>query len=114
MSLYLPLGDVLGIGTWLQKMVCWLSNLPTLFLVAMVSLFNLIMVGVGAAIDGLAHLLPVFPAYSSFLPTGLLAAVNWFYPVGALAAALGTVASMYLVWLGVRIALNWLKVTMGG
>jgi hypothetical protein len=91
------------------KVLCWLSNLPQLFLVGLVDAVNYTIIGIGAAIDAIAFALPSMPSYTPFMPTDALAAANWFYPVGALVTALGVLVTLWTTWLLIRIALNWLR-----
>jgi hypothetical protein len=98
---------------YLDQVLCWLSNLPTLALVAIVNGFNLIIVGVGVAIDAIATVMPNMPTYTPFMPTDALSAANWFYPFGALVTAIGTLITLWTAWLLIRIALNWLRALSG-
>jgi uncharacterized membrane protein YdbT with pleckstrin-like domain len=100
---------------YLDQVLCWLSKMPALVLKALVDFANLIIAGIGAAITTLIALLPDMPTYTPFITdSSLLSTANWFYPFGALVDAIGAVLTLWAVWLGIRIILNWLRVINAG
>ena|SRR5579862_8043808 len=95
----------------LEQILCYIENLPTLIVDGAVTVLNLVIVAIGAAIAAIAAVLPSMPSSAvGFLPDSVLSAANWFYPIGAVVTALGVVVTIWVAYLLLKIALNWLKV----
>lgn len=76
---------------------------------AIIDAINLLIVAVGALIGVLMALLPDMPDAPEPPDEGILATLAYFYPVGAVVAALALFVAAYVALLVIRIALRWVK-----
>jgi hypothetical protein len=94
---------------FLGNILSALEDLPNLILQGCVDMCNYFFAFVGACVNGLFALLPGMPTAPS-IPGGVyLNWLNWFYPVGDLLTGIAALITMYLIYLGVRWALNLLR-----
>ncbi len=93
----------------LSAILCWLENLGVVFLNALIKVANLIILGVGDAVVWAVGLLPAMPAFPAPPDAGVLGWLNWALPIAGMVTVLSTVLSVWLVILGVRIIMSWLK-----
>lgn len=78
----------------------------------MIKVLNAIIAGVGKVLAAFIAILPDSPfnfVYS--LDSELIKAICWIFPVPSMIAHLEIYLSAVLVFYGLRIVLNWLKVT---
>lgn len=78
----------------------------------MISILNAIIAGVGNILEAFISILPNSPfnfVYS--IDSELLKAICWIFPVPSMIAHLEIYLSAVIVFYGLRIVLNWLKVT---
>jgi len=93
----------------LHDILCWVAAIGNAVLWALMSMVNLIIAGLGAAVAAAIALLPVMPTDPSW--TGVSADVfstaNWFFPVGFLVLTLSTLAVLYVGWLLIRTVFHY-------
>lgn len=95
----------------LLRILCVLRNILLAVAWAGVELVNALVAGVAALAVLVLGLLPAMPAVPA-LPAGVGDApgwIAWLIPVSAIAAAFAAMLGSYLVFLGVRVALRWVK-----
>jgi hypothetical protein len=61
--------------------------------------------------SALVAALPAFPAVPT-VPEAPAAALSWLVPVGAVMAVFTVMLTLWLTFMGLKIALNWAKVRM--
>jgi len=95
----------------LQSILCFVSEIPALILVGIITALNAVVWSIGLGITAAALLLPGMPtASTSFMPNSVLQTANWFFPIGAVVDGLGIVLALWVAYLVVKIVLSWLKV----
>ena len=94
--------------TVLQSILHGVLDLPYLAVNLLIDSFNGWMLALTALAGALFAILPGFPPVPT-LPAEVLAGIAWFLPVAAMLAVFGTFVVAFVVWLGVQVALRWVK-----
>jgi hypothetical protein len=76
---------------------------------ALVSSFNLFIVGVAALATTFLALLPAFPAAPDAPSDGILGFIVWLVPLGGMITAFAGFTACWITFLGLKIALRWVK-----
>lgn len=95
----------------LQSILCVLMQIPYFVVWAAITAFNSVIIALGALLVGLAAILPDFPTLP-VLPEevdAIFGWVNWVFPVNTVVDIFLWMATVWLVWQGVAIALRWAK-----
>lgn len=93
----------------LNDILCVLRNVLLAIAYAGVEVVNAIVLAIGAFATALIGLLPAMPDPPSPPDGGVLGAVAWMYPVGAMVALLVTFVSLWGIVTLLRAALRWVK-----
>lgn len=97
--------DILG------QILCILQGIANMFLWAIVTALNAIILAVSVAIAYAVSFLPAMPDDVEW--TGVVADVfgyaNWVFPVGYIVTALGIILALWIVWAVFSILLRWGK-----
>jgi energy-converting hydrogenase Eha subunit A len=95
--------------TIVDLFVCWVET-------GVMTVLNLVIAALGAAIAALALLMPTMPDFpttpswlSSTGPTPVLGWIAWFFPVHQLVLMLAFFLSAWLLWFALSIVLRWAK-----
>jgi hypothetical protein len=84
--------------------VCWVET-------AVMTVLNLVIAALGAAISALALLMPDMPTFPT-TPEALSQAVGWiawFFPVHQMVLLFAFFLSAWLLWFALSIVLRWAK-----
>ncbi|HET8862317.1 MAG TPA: hypothetical protein VFM94_03605 [Solirubrobacterales bacterium] len=95
--------------TVLTDILHGILSIPYLVIALLVEAINGWIMIIALLIKGLVALLPGFPALPE-VPGGVFGVVNWFFPVSAVLAVFVAVLGVWLIYMGIKIALNWVKV----
>lgn len=98
-----PIIDLLGI------VVCVLTALASFILAGIIFAVNALIVGIGAFLLALAALMPDMPDAPPNPDGGVLGTLNWIMPLSQLLGGLTIVLTLWLAFLGLRVALRWMK-----
>ena len=93
----------------LEAILCVLQNILLAILWAgavVVNVLVLALAGLGVLI---AALLPEMPDAPGPPDSGVVGAIAWLYPLGALLAGFLTIVTLWLAVIAVRAALRWVK-----
>ena len=94
----------------LAAILCVLKTAAAGVLWALMSAVNLVVKGVGESFDFFLDLLPDMPPASAPVDSDVLAVVNYFVPVGGIAAAFTAALALWGGFMLLRVPLRWLKV----
>lgn len=76
-----------------------------------IAVVNNLIAALGGAVSGLLSILPNMPALPT-LPDAFVTAeawVAWFFPVGTVVDIIAAFTSLWVLWMGVSLILNWAK-----
>jgi uncharacterized membrane protein len=76
---------------------------------AVVSVFNLLIAGIGAALQAILSLLPDMPDPPAQPAGDWIGWLNWFAPVAEILAAASVMLGIWVVFLLLKVGLNWVK-----
>ena len=93
----------------LSDILCWIEQLGFMVLNAIIKFTNLLILGVGDAVVWIVGLMPLMPDFPSPPDSGVLGWLNWALPIAGMVTVLSTVVSIWLIILGARVLLNWLR-----
>jgi TctA family transporter len=94
----------------LQDILCVLQGLAKYFALALVTVVNLLVAGIGAFAGAIVGLLPGMPDAPGPPDSGVIGFLAWLYPLGPLLAGVAIFVGLWVVWMGVATALRWVKV----
>ena len=95
--------------TLLTDILHGILDIPFLIVALLVEAINGWILIIALLIKTLVSLLPGFPELPE-VPGEVFGVVNWFFPVSAVLAVFVTVMAVWLIYMGIKIALNWVKV----
>lgn len=84
-------------------------DLPYLIVAVLVEVLNALIVALAAIVEAALSLLPPFPDPPS-APGGVIGALLWFVPLGAMLSFFALMLTAWVTFLGVKVALKWGKV----
>jgi hypothetical protein len=93
----------------LQLILCAIREMAALVAWFLITVFNLLIAALGDLLSALLAILPDMPPVPQPPQGGFLGAVNWVFPVGQVAAAFLLFLSFWLVFVGIRVLLRWIK-----
>lgn len=77
---------------------------------------NALIAALADAVNAVLSILPAMPTLPT-MPTqvtNVLGWINWFFPVSTVVDIITFFVSAWLIWIVVRVALNWGKITSEG
>lgn len=83
-------------------------SVPYLVVTFFVLAINGAIVSVGALLGVLLDLLPEFPDPPA-APGGVIGALLWFVPLGAMLAFFALMVTCWVTFLGIKVALKWVR-----
>lgn len=93
----------------LTEILCVLEQMAAAIIGLLVVMVNAMIVGLAAFLSVILALLPEMPEPPGAPSSGVLQVVNFIVPLAPLAALLVTMGALFLGFIAVRMALNWLK-----
>ena len=93
----------------LEAILCAIEELAAGIIGLLVVMLNAAIVALGAFMGVIIALLPNMPEAPAKPSEGVIGFVNWLFPLAGVAALLATMGTLFLGFLAVRIALNWIK-----
>ncbi len=93
---------------FLEEILHGVLDIPFLIIGGLVELVNGIITMIAALAKALLSLLPGFPAYPK-APSGVAGGFLWFVPLGPILAFFSLMVTCWLTFLGIKIALKWVK-----
>lgn len=93
----------------LEAILCAIQELAAAIIGLLVVMLNAAIVALGAFMGVIIALLPNMPAPPAKPGSSIIGFVNWLFPLAGAAALLVTMGALFLGFLAVRIALNWIK-----
>jgi hypothetical protein len=97
---------VIGI---LEAILCAIEQLAAAIVGLLVVVVNAALVALGAFMGVIIALLPNMPEPPARPSSSVVGFLNWLVPLAGLAALLVTMGALFLGFLAVRIALNWIR-----
>ncbi len=97
------LADLLT-GIW-----CAILSLPQLILDGLVMVINALIIALGYMAEQAVSALPTMPEHPDPPTTGIVSALNWFFPLGVIVSALAGITALWVAVLAARQALRWVK-----
>jgi hypothetical protein len=94
---------------YLRDILCAILNLGAIIIDLLVAAINALIVAIGVALAFFITLLPTLPDAPDPPDSGVLAILNWFIPVVPLLAFATTAIGLWVTFLLIKIALNWLR-----
>jgi uncharacterized membrane protein len=94
---------------WLNGIWHAVTNFGQLVAYGLVSVVNALIAALGAFIAAVIGLFPTLPAAPGPPSSGVLQWVNYFLPLGGMLALFGTFVTLWISFLGIRVALKWAK-----
>lgn len=95
--------------TLLTEILCVLEKMAAAIIGLLVVVINAMIVGLGAFLGVILLLLPEMPEPPGLPDSGVLAFINFFVPLALLATLVVSMVGLFLGFLAVRMALNWLR-----
>lgn len=93
----------------LEAILCAIQEMAAAIIGLLVVMLNVALVALGAFMGFIIGLLPNMPEAPPSPGTSVIGFLNWIFPLAGVAALLVTMGSLFLGFLAVRIALNWIK-----
>jgi hypothetical protein len=93
----------------LEAILCAIQQLAAAIIGLLVVMLNAALVALGAFMGVIIGLLPDMPEAPAKPNESVLGFLNWLFPLAGVAAILVTMGSLFLGFLAVRIALNWIR-----
>lgn len=93
----------------LEAILCAIQQLAAAIIGLLVVMLNAALVALGAFMGVIIGLLPNMPAAPAKPGSGIIGFLNWLFPLAGVAALLVTMGTLFLGFLAVRIALNWIR-----
>lgn len=93
----------------LTNILCVLEKMAAAIVGLFVVMLNAMIVGLGAFLGVILALLPNMPESPQPPESGVLQFINFFVPLASLAALLVTMGALFVGFMAVRVALNWLR-----
>jgi hypothetical protein len=84
-------------------------DLPFLIIGGLVEMINALIVAIAALAEFLLALLPSFPDPPSEPASGIVGWLLWMVPLGTMLALFTVLVSLWVGFLGVKMALKWVK-----
>jgi hypothetical protein len=84
-------------------------DLPFLIIGGLVELINALIIAIAALAEFLLSLLPAFPDPPSEPASGIVGWLLWMVPLGTMLALFTLLVSLWIGFLGVKVALKWVK-----
>ncbi len=93
----------------LRAIWCAILTLPQFILDGLVAVVNLAIVALGYAAEQAVGALPTMPEAPGPPSSGIVAALNWFFPLAVIVSALAGITALWVAVLAARQALKWVK-----
>lgn len=94
--------------SFLSEILHGILDLPYLLVGLLVEAVNGWILILAALLKAVLAVLPGFPEIPT-ISGEVLAGVAWFLPIGPMLAVFATFVTAFVVWMGVQIALRWVK-----
>jgi hypothetical protein len=94
--------------SFLESILHGILDLPYLLVGLLVEAINGWILILGSLLTGTLVVLPSFPTIPA-ISGEVTAGVAWFLPISGMLAVFATFVTSFVVWMGVQIALRWVK-----
>jgi hypothetical protein len=94
--------------TLFELFVCLLEQFAELVAEGLMDVLNAVVVACAAVIGVVVALLPDMPSWPTGT-SGVWGWLNWALPVASYVGVFGSVATLIALYLGLRIALKWMR-----
>lgn len=95
--------------TFLEEILHGILSLPYVLDGLLVELINALILAIVALANALLSLLPGFPEPPGAPAGGIVGGILYFFPIVSIVSILTTFVTAWIVFLGVRVALRWVK-----
>jgi hypothetical protein len=95
---------------WLSDIWEAIKDVPYLIVAGLVEVVNAIIAAVAAFCEVLLALLPSFPDPPSEPVSGIAGWLLWMVPLGTMLSLFTTLVALWITFLGIKVALKWVKI----